>query len=147
MPGLLFPSVGILRGRASGSILPFATLKDMSDNVRRFQAGPDPFGRTWDVEFKWLQTGISIRHADTVDVKFRLWTAGEAPQEKVLALPHAALLDLSAETGHALTDPWCMRLAAQHLRSMAESFEDWDKTLITLSMDDMRRAAGQPQPV
>ena len=48
----------------------------MLDNFRRFQAGPDPFGRTWEVEYRWLQTGISIRHADTVDVKFILWIAG-----------------------------------------------------------------------
>ena len=32
--------------------------------------------------------GISIRHADTVDVKFVLWTEGEEKQEKVIALPH-----------------------------------------------------------
>jgi hypothetical protein len=42
----------------------------MNDQSRLFEAGPDPFGRTWKVQFRWLQTGISIRHADTVDVKF-----------------------------------------------------------------------------
>ena len=42
----------------------------MSDQTRLFEAGPDPFGRMWKVQFRWLQTGISIRHADTVDVKF-----------------------------------------------------------------------------
>lgn len=42
----------------------------MSDQSRLFQAGPDPFGRMWNVQFRWLQTAISIRHADTVDVKF-----------------------------------------------------------------------------
>ena len=52
----------------------------MSENVRRFTAGPDPFGRVWEVEFKWHQTAISIRHADTVDVKYLLWTDGEPPQ-------------------------------------------------------------------
>ena len=57
----------------------------MVENFRRFQAGPDPFGRTWEVEYRWLQTGISIRHADTVDVKFRVWTDGvdgEGKEEK-----------------------------------------------------------------
>ncbi len=49
---------------------PFCYAEGMPDNFRRFQAGPDPFGRVWEVEFRWLQTGISIRHADTVDVKF-----------------------------------------------------------------------------
>ena len=41
-------------------------------NFRQFEAGPDPFGRKFQVFFKWLQTAISIRHADTVDVKFIL---------------------------------------------------------------------------
>ena len=41
-------------------------------NFRQFEAGPDPFGRKFQVYFKWLQTAISLRHADTVDVKFVL---------------------------------------------------------------------------
>ena len=41
-------------------------------NFRQFEAGPDPFGRKFQVFFKWLQTAISIRHSDTVDVKFIL---------------------------------------------------------------------------
>jgi hypothetical protein len=122
----------------------------MAENTRRFEAGPDPFGRTWEVEFRWLQTGISIRHADTVDVKFVLWTEGpgekEAKQEKVIALPHPHLLTLSAETGHALTDSWCMRLAARHLKYMIESGEDLEKTLVTLSLPALQRVAGDLQP-
>jgi hypothetical protein len=123
----------------------------MLENTRRFEAGPDPFGRTWEVEFRWLQTGISIRHADTVDVKFVLWTEGpgerEEKQEKVIALPHPHLLTLSAETGHALTDPWCMRSAARHLKYMIESGEDLEKTLVTLSLPAMQRVARDLQPV
>lgn len=103
------------------------------------------------MEFRWLQTGISIRHADTVDVKFVLWTEGpgerEEKQEKVIALPHPHLLTLSAETGHALTDPWCMRLAARHLKYMIESGEDLEKTLVTLSLPAMQRVASDLQPV
>jgi hypothetical protein len=125
----------------------------MLENFRRFQAGPDPFGRTWEVEYRWLQTGISIRHADTVDVKFILWTepsdtSGEQPeprQEKVIALPHPALLELSKECGHALTDPWCGRLAAQHLSYMIESGEDLEKVLVTAPLAALRRALETPQ--
>jgi hypothetical protein len=114
----------------------------MQENIRRFSAGPDPFGRTWEAEFRWLQTAISIRHSDTVDVKYLLWTEGEPKHEKVLALPHHALLDLARETSRALTDPWCMKLAASHLRQMIESGEDLEKTLITLSANDLKRASG-----
>jgi hypothetical protein len=119
----------------------------MLDNFRRFQAGPDPFGRTWEVEFRWLQTGISIRHADTVDVKFIVWMAGEngaklEQAEKIIAMPHPAVLELSRESGHEVTDPWCSRLAAQHLLHCFESAEDIEKTLITAPLPALRKAAG-----
>ncbi len=116
-------------------------------NSRRFEAGPDPFGRTWQVEFRWLQTGISIRHADTVDVKFVIWTEGEEKQERVIALPHPDLLALSKAAEHPLTDAWCLKLAAAHLRYMIESGEDLEKTLVTVSRADLDRAAGIFQPV
>jgi len=112
------------------------------ENPRRFEAGPDPFGRVWQAEFRWLQTGISIRHADTVDVKFVVWTEGEPKQEKVIALPHAMLLTLSKEADHPLTDPWCLRLAARHLSYMIETGEDLERTLVTLTHADLQRAAG-----
>ncbi len=114
----------------------------MADNSRRFEAGPDPFGRIWQVEFRWLQTGISIRHADTVDVKFVVWTSDEPKQEKVVALPHWDLLALSRDAGHPLTDAWCLKLSAAHLHYMIESGEDLEKTLVTLSRADLDRAAG-----
>ncbi len=119
----------------------------MPDNSRRFEAGPDPFGRIWQVEFRWLQTGISIRHADTVDVKFVIWTEGEERQERVLALRHPDLLARSRETGHPLTDAWCLKIAASHLRRMIESGEDLEKVLVTLSPADLAEASQNPQLV
>src|SRR3954454_23706369 len=109
----------------------------MSDQTRLFEAGPDPFGRMWKVQFRWLQTGISIRHADTVDVKFAVSSDGIAPEEKIVALPHPALLDLVKKTGRKLTDPLCMRLAAAHLKHMIETSEDMEKTLVTVSPEEM----------
>jgi hypothetical protein len=108
----------------------------MSDQTRLFEAGPDPFGRMWKVQFRWLQTGISIRHADTVDVKFWVSCDGGEPEEKVIALPHPALLQLT-ESGRKLTDPLCMRLAAAHLKHMIETSEDMEKTVITVSPEEM----------
>lgn len=108
-----------------------------SFNNRNFKA-TDPFKREWQVEFRWLQTGISIRHADTVDVKFEL-RSGEDVQEKVIALPHPLLLELSKTSGIPLTDPWCMRLATAHLQIMIRTWEDMDKTLVTLSLPDLER--------
>ncbi len=115
----------------------------MSDQGRLFEAGPDLFGRMWKVQFRWLQTGISIRHADTVDVKFLVTPDGGPPEEKVIALPHPALLKLSADQGRKLTDPLCMRIAAEHLKHMVETSEDMDKTLVTLTSDELAAAVRQ----
>lgn len=118
----------------------------MSDGVRLFQAGPDPFGRMWNVQFRWLQTAISIRHADTVDVKFFVTPEGGPTEEKVIALPHTALLKLTAERGEELTDALCMRLAATHLVHMIETFEDMDKTLVTVSDQELAAYDQQLHP-
>ena len=105
-------------------------------NFRQFEVGPDPFGRTWQVLFKWLQTAISLRHSDTVDVKFVL-RSGETRLEKQIAMPHAELLELSRRTGHQLTDAWCSRLAAGHLKTMVESGQDLDKDLVTVRLNEL----------
>ena len=108
------------------------------ENFRQFSVGPDRFGKTWDVRLGWLQTAISIRHSDSVDVKFFL-SDGETEGEKVIALPHPELLRLSQKANRPLTDPWCMSLAAAHLKEMIETGEDMEKTLVTLSAEDLDR--------
>lgn len=118
----------------------------MIENFRRFQTEADPFGRVWDVEFRWQQNGISIRHADTVDVKFHIWTSGEPKQERVIALTNPDLLKLAGKTGHPVTDAWCIKLAALHLKHMIESDEDMEKTLVTAPYDDLVRYAGELTP-
>lgn len=110
----------------------------MTQNFRHFQAGQDPFGRTWQVDFLWLQTAIAIRHSDSVDVKFLL-SHGDTRMEKVIALRHPDLLSLSEKTGRPLTDPWCARLAALHLVNMIETGEDFEKTLVTVSPEDLQK--------
>ena len=108
----------------------------MAESFRKFQVGPDVFGRIWDVEFLWIQNAISIRHADAVDVKFRV-TCGDETMEKVIALPHPALLAMVREQGRDLTDAWCSRLAASHLKRMIETGEDLEKTLVTVPRPDL----------
>jgi len=114
----------------------------MIENFRRFKVGPDPFDRTWDVEFRWQQNGISIRHADTVDVKYHLFRDGDDDvQEKVLALSHPDLVKLCVTLNRALTDALVMKLAALHLREMILSDMDMDKRLVTVTLEDMQRHA------
>jgi hypothetical protein len=114
-------------------------------NFRQFEAGPDPFGRKFTVLFKWLQTAISIRHADTVDVKFILVDEQEGRMEKTIALPHADLLTAAREAGRPLDDAWCARLAATHLVHLIETGEDMEKDLVTVSLADLRRYATAEQ--
>lgn len=118
----------------------------MIKDVRRFETA-DPFGRTWKVIFLWHQNGISIRHADTVDVKFQIHS-GDEHLEKVIALNHPDLLQLSQKSGQPLTDPWCMKLAALHLKKMIETWEDMEKTLVTVPYRELEEHnATLQQPV
>ncbi|HVN03941.1 MAG TPA: hypothetical protein VMT86_05955 [Bryobacteraceae bacterium] len=105
-------------------------------NFRQFEVGPDPFGRKWQALFKWLQTAISIRHSDTVDVKFVLESEGTR-LEKQIAMPHADLVELSRRTGHELNDAWCARLAALHLEQMVASGEDLEKDLVIVGLNEL----------
>ena len=105
-------------------------------NFRQFEVGPDPFGRKWQVQFKWLQTAISLRHSDTVDVKFVLQSDATKVQKQV-AIPHVDLLELSRRTGHEMSDAWCSRLAALHLKRMVESGEDLEKDLVTVRQNEL----------
>jgi hypothetical protein len=115
-------------------------------NFRDFASGPDPFGRMWQVQLKWLQTAISIRHSDTVDVKFILRSDGEV-SEKTIALPHLALRQAAERLKVTMSDAWCARIAVAHLQFLIESGDDMDKDLVTLDAaqvngyaDDLSRA-------
>ena len=97
------------------------------------------------MEYRWLQNGISIRGSDTVDVKFQLFR-GEDVEEKVIALPHPDLLAVSKKQNRPLTDPWCMKLAALHLREMIETDRDMEKEIVTLTAEDLRAAGCKTGP-
>ena len=110
-------------------------------NFRQFEAGPDPFGRKFQVYFKWLQTAITLRHSDTVDVRFILKDEGGRESVKTIALPHPELLQLSKAMERPLDDSWCSRLAAAHLVQLVSTGEDVEKDLVTVSAADLRRHA------
>jgi hypothetical protein len=88
-----------------------------------------------------LQTAISIRHADTVDVRFVLTDPDGNQTQKTIALPHAELLLVSKEVSRPLDDPWCGRIAASHLSYLIETGEDMEKDLVTVLPADLRRHA------
>jgi hypothetical protein len=84
-----------------------------------------------------MQTAISLRHADTVDVKFVLVDESGGRSEKTIALPHADLRRISRETGRPMDDPWCCRLAAHHLLRLVETGDDIEKDLVTVPAADL----------
>jgi hypothetical protein len=112
------------------------------ENFRDFQLGPDPFGRTWHVLFKYLQTGISIRHSDSVDVCFLL-ESGDEKLKRVIVLNHADLLAYTKRTGRQLTDTWCSRLAVCRLKYAVETAEDIDKDFLHVTPREIEEYDGQ----
>lgn len=100
------------------------------DNFREFEAGPDPFGRSWHVLFKYLQTAISIRHSDSVDICFAL-SSGEEQVQKTIVLANPDVRAFARKhPDHFGGDTWCSRVAMLKLRRAAETFEDFDKDYI-----------------
>lgn len=114
----------------------------MIGRFRHFEAGPDLLGRTWRVEFLWIQNAIAIRRSDTVDVKFAL-TSGEEKRTIVVALPHPLLVELSQRAGRPITDPWCARLAATYLKRAIETGEDFEKPIITARREVLEELLAQ----
>ena len=114
------------------------------DNFREFKAGPDPFGRTYQVWFKYLQTAISIRHSDSVDVCFILESGGDAPEKimKTVVIPNADIRAYSKRTGRPVNDAWCSRLAMCKLRLVIETAEDIEKHYLPVTLKEIEEYDG-----
>ncbi len=121
-------------------------MAQMPDNPRKFEAGPDPFGRKWEVTLRWLQNAISIRHSDSVDVKWELVAGDGTSMEKVVALMHPYLLVVAGRLGRDLSDPWCIRLAGEHVRFILETWEDSEKTIVTPSIEQLEEYGRRIEP-
>ena len=102
------------------------------ENFRDFKIGPDPFARTWHVLFKYLQTAISIRHSDSVDVCFILENEGDRVI-RTIVIPHADIRAFSQLAGRKISDSWCSRIAACKLRNAVETGEDIDKEYLIVT--------------
>jgi hypothetical protein len=110
----------------------------MLDNFRFFEV-TDPFGRKWTVEFRWQQNAIAIRHSDSVDCKYYLTAPDEGSRELVVALRHPGLVALARESGREVTDSWVMKMASLHAAHMISTWEDMDKTIVTISPAGLAR--------
>ena len=102
------------------------------ENFRDFEAGPDPFGRVWHVQFKYLQTAISIRHSDSVDVRFILENG-----DNRIRRPSSFRSPTSAPgpnaPGREVSDAWCSRIAMCRIREVIATAEDLEKDYIAVT--------------
>ena len=112
----------------------------MPDNPRKLEI-TDPFGRKWTAELRWFQNAITIRHSDSVDVKWELTASDGSRMEKVIALMHPDLHAVSKKSGRQLSDPWCIRLAGHHLSYIIETWEDAEKTIVTPTREQLEALA------
>ena len=112
------------------------------DNPRKLEI-TDPFGRKWTAELRWLQNAITIRHSDSVDVKWELTASDGTTMEKVIALMHPDLLAVSKKLSRQLSDAWCIRLAGQHLSYIVETWEDAEKIIVTPTREQLETLAGR----
>jgi hypothetical protein len=108
------------------------------ENFRDFEAGPDPFGAVWHVQFKYLQTAISIRHSDSVDVRFIL-ESGDTRIQKTLVIPLADIRAHAQRTGRKVSDAWCSRLALCKIREVVATGEDLEKDYIAVTPSEIER--------
>jgi hypothetical protein len=108
------------------------------ENFRDFDAGVDPFGRAWHAQFKYLQTGISIRHSDSVDVRYVL-DNGEEQIQKTIVLSNADIRAWSKRTGRPVSDSWCSRIAMCKLRDSIETAEDLEKDYLLVSPAELEK--------
>ncbi len=105
-------------------------------NFRDLKLGPDPFGRMWHAQFKYLQTGISIRHSDSVDVCYIL-DNGDERVRKTVVIQNADIRAYGARTGRPVSDAWCSRIAMCKLRYVIETAEDLEKEYLPVTAQEI----------
>jgi len=105
-------------------------------NFRDLNLGPDPFGRTWHAQFKYLQTGISIRHSDSVDVCYLL-DNGDEKVQKIVVIQNADIRAYGTRTGRPVSDAWCSRIAMCKLRYVIETAEDLEKEYLPVTAQEI----------
>ncbi|MCH7477711.1 MAG: hypothetical protein IIA14_06380 [SAR324 cluster bacterium] len=105
-----------------------------------FSASSPAGGKTYHCRFSTLMTGISLRHSDTVDVKFLVDGKGV-----VIALPHSAFAEHERRTGRALTDAMAIQMAGLFLKELLEKGEAVEEPFLTPAPKRAIELAGQAE--
>jgi hypothetical protein len=105
-------------------------------SYRDFQVQSSLTQHSYRCQFVYLQTAISLRHSDTVDVKFRVDGTGV-----VVALPHIAWGQYQQGAGHALSDERAAHVAAGILKEALERGEAIELLDLNPSADEVAHRA------
>ena len=81
--------------------------------------------------YQALQTAISTRHADAVDVKFAI-----DGRTVWIALPHPAWVEYQLRTGRVLTDPMAIQAAGHYLKQAIENGSEGGREMYALSLEE-----------
>ncbi|MBI4460820.1 MAG: hypothetical protein HY648_12280 [Acidobacteria bacterium] len=95
-------------------------------NLQEFEVSSVLDGKRYQCRFYNLMTGISLRHSDTVDVKFLVNGKGV-----VIALPHAAWAEHRQRSGRFLTDSDAIQIAGLFLKESLERGEPLGEPFFT----------------
>src|SRR5579885_803902 len=93
-------------------------------------------GKEYQCRFRMIATAISLRHSDTVDIKFLV-----NGKPYVVALPHAALAQYRKTTGKILTDADSIEMAGRLLTETLQKEGLRDDRLLTATFDQTLQLA------
>jgi len=96
-----------------------------------FQAVERWTGRTVHCSYQALIVAIATRHADAVDVKFKV-----EDRPVWIALPHPAWVEYNRQTGQVISDPMAVQIAGHYLKWAIESGEDNGREMYALTVEE-----------
>jgi hypothetical protein len=105
-------------------------------NYRDFHTQSALTAQDYHCLFVYLQTAISLRHSDTVDVKFRVNGTGV-----VVALPHTAWGEYEKKARKPLTDARATEVAAGLLKEALERGDDIELLDLNPAADEVVKRA------
>ena len=108
--------------------------KVMSELVAPFSVRARLTGEDYTVRFSHLWSAVATRHSETLDCKF--FVNGRSV---TVALAHPGFVEFRARTGRSLTDEEAARVAAAYLRECLEGDRDTERSLLTVSREDVLR--------
>ncbi len=107
-----------------------ALMEDSTLQNRSFACVSRLDGTVFRCHFLFIQTAISLRHSDTVDVRFMV-----NGKRMTVALPHVAFVEYAKRTGGVLTDGGAVEVAEACLSDRLERGEDVEE--ITVPSDEV----------